>query len=93
MSAIRPLDYFKLTKNQRNDNDIAVFQHDVIIKFFLHTFVSLVNFSYWSMFHVNIITGCEIMTIFFYKGLIRNPEMGNIPVLLNIWRQGRILDT
>ena len=33
--------------------------------------------SYWSKFHVNIITGSRIMTIFFYKGLTRNPEIGN----------------
>ena len=44
-------------------------------QFFWHCFVSLVKFSYWSKFHVNIITGSGIMTIFFYKGLIRNPEI------------------
>ena len=52
----------------------------------------LVKFSYWSKFHVNIITGSGIKTIFF-KGLTRNPEIGNTPVwfLSNIWRldQGR----
>ena len=35
-------------------------------------FVSLVKFSYWSKFHVNIIIGSAVMTIFFYKGLTRN---------------------
>ena len=32
------------------------------------------------------------MTIFFHKGLIRNPEIGNTPVgvSLNIWRLGRV---
>ena len=29
-------------------------------------FVSLVNFSYWSKFHVNIITGSGLVTIFFF---------------------------
>ena len=35
------------------------------------------------------------MTIFFYKGLTRNPEIGNTPVgvLPNIWRLGRVMDT
>ena len=35
------------------------------------------------------------MTIFFYKGLTRNPEIGNTPVWLlpNIWRLGRVMDT
>ena len=63
--------------------------------FFWRCFVSLVRFSYWSKFHVNIITGSGIMTIFFYKGLTRNPEIGNTPVwvLPNIWRLGRVMDT
>ena len=58
-------------------------------------FVSLVNFSYWSKFHVNIIAGSGIMTIFFYKGLTRNPKIGNtsVWVLPNIWRLGRVIDT
>ena len=52
-------------------------------------FVSLVNFSYWYKFHVNIITGSGVMTISFYKGLTRNLEIGNTPVwvLSNIWRE------
>ena len=35
------------------------------------------------------------VTIFFYKGLTRNPEIRNTPVwvLLNIWRLGQIKDT
>ena len=58
--------------------------------FFWRCFLSLVNFSYWSKFHVNIDTGSQIMTVFFYKGLTRNPEIGNTPicVLPNIWRLG-----
>ena len=57
-------------------------------------FVSL-KFSYWCKFHVNIITGSGIMTIFFYKGLTRNPEIGNVHVWVfpNIWRLGRVIDT
>ena len=51
-------------------------------------FVSLVNFEYYSKFHVNIITGFGVMTVSFYKGLTRNPEIGNniVWVLPNIRR-------
>ena len=62
---------------------------------FWRGFVSLVKFSYWSKFHVNIITGSGVTTIFFYKGLTRNPEIGNTPVLVlpNMWRLGQVRDT
>ena len=58
--------------------------------FFWRCRVSLVKFSYWSKFHVNIMTGSRVMIIFVYKGLTKNPEIGNTPVwvLLNIWRLG-----
>ena len=58
-------------------------------------FVSLVKFSYWSKFHVNIISGSGVMTVFFYKGLTRNPDIGNTPVwvLPNIWRLEQVRDT
>ena len=61
-------------------------------QFFLHCFVSLVKFNYWSKFHVNIITEFGVMTISFYKGLTRNPQIGNSPVwvLSNTWRLGRV---
>ena len=49
--------------------------------FFLRCFVFLVKFSYWSKFHVNIITGSGIMTIFFYKEFTRNPENRKYPRL------------
>ena len=64
-------------------------------QFFWRFFVSLVKFSYWSKFHVNIITGSGVMTISFYKGLTRNPEIGNAPVwvLLNIGRLGGVRNT
>ena len=42
--------------------------------------VSLVKFSYWSKFHVNITTDFGVMTIFFYEGLTRNLGIGNTPV-------------
>ena len=62
---------------------------------FWRCFLSLVKFSYWSKFQVNIITGSGIMTIFFHKGLTRNPEIGNtsVWVLPNIWRLGSVMHT
>ena len=79
---------------QKNDNDVTIFRHDIIVKFFWRCFVSFFKFSYWPKFHVNIITGSEIITISFYKGLTRNPEIGNTPVwvLSNIWRLREVMD-
>ena len=42
-------------------------RQDAIVKLFWRCSVSLVKFSYWSKFHVSIITGSEIMIIFVYK--------------------------
>ena len=52
--------------------------------------ISLVKFSYWSKFHVSVMTGSGVMTIFDYKGLIRNLEIRNtsVWVLPNIRRLG-----
>ena len=64
-------------------------------QFFWHCFVSLVKFSYWSKFHVNIITDSGVMTIYFCKGMTRNPEIRNNPVwvLPNICRLGQVRNT
>ena len=67
-----------------------------VFLFFLTLFCSsLVKFIYWSKFQVNIVTGSWFMTIFFYKGLTINPEIGNtsVWVLTNIWRLGQVRDT
>ena len=58
-------------------------------------FFDVFKISYWSKLYVFIITGSGVMTIFFYKGLTRNPEIGNTPVwvLSNIWRLGRVVGT
>ena len=43
--------------------------------------VFLVKFSYWSKFHVkSLLVLSGVMAIFVYKGLTRNPEIGNAPV-------------
>ena len=84
----------RLVINRKNDSDVTIFEHDVIAKFLWRCFVFLVTFSYWWKFHVSIITGSGVMTIYFYKGLTRNPEIGNTPawVFPNIWRLGRVMD-
>ena len=55
--------------------------------FLLRFCVSLIKFSYWFKFHVNIMT----VSI----GMTRNSEIGNTPVwvLPNIWRLGCVMDT
>ena len=80
----------KLTINRKNDNDVTMCQYDVIVKLFWRCFVSLVKFSYWFKFHINIITGSGVMTISFYKGLTKNLEIGHSPVWVfpKIWRRG-----
>ena len=95
MSGIWPLDCPKLARNPKNENGVTIFRHDVNVKFFDVFFVSLVKLSFWSKFHVNIVTGSGIMTIFFYKGLTRNPEIGNTPVsiLPNNRKLGQVMGT
>ena len=73
-------DCSKSAINWKNNYDVTTYRHDVINKFFWRFFISLVNFSYWSNFYVNIIIGSWVMTIFFYKRLTRNPEIGNTTV-------------
>ena len=57
LSGIRPPDCSKLAENLKNDNDVTIFWHDLIVKFFWGYFVSLVKFRYW----YSIITGSGIM--------------------------------
>ena len=54
--------------------------------------VSPVKFRYWFKFFVNIMTCSEVMTLFIYKGLTRNPEVKNTPVcvLHNVWKLGLV---
>ena len=94
VSGIRPPDCSKLAENPKNVNDVKIFRNDVFVKFFWSCFVSLFNFSSWSNFHV-LITGSGIITIFFYKELTRNLEIGNTPVwvLPNVWILGQVMDT
>ena len=95
VSGIWPPDCSKFPKNPKNFNDVTIFPHGVNVNFFWRCFVCIVNFSYWSKFHVNMITGSGIMTIFFHKGLTGNPEIGNVSVwfLANIWTLGQFINT
>ena len=85
------MDCSKLAINQKNNN-VTISWHEVIIKvfdvtaFLLSCLVTGPNF---------IVTGSAVTTILIYKGLTRNPEIGNTPVwvLLNIWRLGQVRDT
>ena len=56
--------------------------------------ISLVKFSYWSKFLVNIITGSGVMAILIYKEL-KSQIIGNIPiwVLPNNWRLKQVRNT
>ena len=94
-SGIWFLECSKLAINWKNSNEVTLFRQDIIIIFFWCCFVSLIKFSYWSKFHVNIITGSGVTTIFFYKRLTRNPEIRNtiVWVLPNICRLGHVGDT
>ena len=94
-SGIRFPECSKLVINRKDDNDVTIFRQDVIVKVFWRCLVSPVKSSYWSKFHVNIITGSGVMTISFHKGLARNPEIRNNPVWLlpNTWRLGWDMDT
>ena len=94
-SGIRLLDCSKLALNWKKDNGVTIYWHDLITKFFWRCFIPFVRFSYWFKFHVNIIIGSEVMTIFFHKGLTRNQEIRNTLawVFPNIWRLERVRDT
>ena len=65
------------------------------LQFFWRCCFSLVKFSYWSKFHVDILIGSWVVKVFVYKELTRNLEIENTPVwvLPNIWRLGRVKDT
>ena len=60
------LDCTKLTKNWKNNNDATTWRHN-LTNIFLRCCVLSVKFSYWSKFHVNVITGSRVMTIFIDK--------------------------
>ena len=68
---------------------------DNFLTFFWRFGVFLVKFSDYYNFHVNIIPGSGVMTIFVHKRLTRNQEIWDMPVwvLPDIWRLGQVRDT
>ena len=80
MSRIRLPDCSRLGLKWKNDNDITNCWHDIIVKFSWRFFVSLVKFSYRSKFHLYIITGSGVMTIFFIKDW---PEIRKLEIPLS----------
>ena len=94
MSGIWLPDGCKLAINLEKGNGFTIYQHDVIVIFFWCCRVSLNKFSYWPKFYVNIKTGSGVMRIFVYKGLTRNPKIGNTPLWFfpSIWRLGLVRD-
>ena len=69
-SGMRLPDGCKLAIHWKKDNQVTICRHDVIviiiiiIIIFLTFRAFLVKFNYWSKFHVNIMTGSGVMTIF-----------------------------
>ena len=74
MLGIRFPDCSKSAINQKKDNDVIICWHDATVRFFWCRHVSLVKCSYWSRFHVNIITGSGVITIFVYDGFDQKSE-------------------
>ena len=72
---MRPEYVGTLTINKKKDNDVTIFRHDVIVKLFWGCRVSLVTFSYWSKFHISIMTGSWVMTIFVNKEITTNRKI------------------
>ena len=64
-SGIRLPDCSKLAVNAKNDSSVVIFRR--YRQLFWRGFVSVVKFSYWSKFHVNIITGSGVMTVSFIR--------------------------
>ena len=63
--------------NWKIDNEITTFHIGVIVKFFDGVLFLLSSLVTDPSFHVN---SAGVMKIFFYKGLTRNPEIGNTPI-------------
>ena len=80
-----------LEKRQWHHNLLTWRDH----QFFQRCLVSIVSFSYWSKFYVNIMTASKVMIIFVYKGLTKIPVIGKtlVWVLTNIWKVEQITDT
>ena len=92
---MRPESGFRITENLamnlKNDSDATIFRHEVTVNFFdvvlilLSSLVTVTSFMSIS----------SLVLELWQFSFIRNPEIGNIPVLVfpNIWRLRRVKDT
>ena len=94
-SGIRLPDGWNFAVNWKKGNGVTICRHNIIVKFIWRLHVSHVKFSYWSKFHVNIMNGSGVTTISHYKGLTRNPKIGNTTswILPNTCGLGKVRDT
>ena len=69
------LGLLQIAHDLKNDNEVTIFWHEIIITFFWGDFVSLVKFSYWSKFHGNIIVG--VMTSSYFVLFRIYQKLGN----------------
>ena len=93
VSRIRPQDCSKLAKNPKNDNDVTIFWHDVIVKFF-GVLLFLLSI---------LVTGPSFMSISWlvlelwqFSFIWDWPEIRKSEILPSefyIWRLGRVVDT
>ena len=93
LQTIRPDSDLGIASNwsqiRKNDNDVTNSNIAPSSGFYD---IAVFFFSYWSKFHLNIITSSRVMAIFLCKGLTRNLEIVNNPIgiLSNIWRLGQV---
>ena len=68
LQTMRAKSAFRIVPNwNKNNNNVTISRHDVIVKLFDVVLFFLSKISYWSRFPVNIFTGSGLMTIFFYN--------------------------
>ena len=67
VSGIKIPDCSKLAKNGKNGDEVIIGCNEVTANFFWSFRNSFVEFRYWHKFHVNIMTGSWVKTVFVYK--------------------------
>ena len=95
LSRIRLPNFSILAMNQKDYMTSQFLDMTSSTIFFDNVFFFFCLSSLVTKFQINIITGSEVMIIYFYERLTRNPEIENAPVrvLPNIWRLGQVRDT
>ena len=67
VSGIKIPDCSKLAKNGKNGDEVIICRNEVTVKFFWSCRNSFAEFRHWLKFHVNIMTGSWVKTVFVYK--------------------------